>query len=334
MSPTDRKGSMTVTREPACPVKYCPARNDPDWHRCWCGRLDIEHHDAGAKGMGGGKDHHKRPENVVALCVLHHAYISRNEHSDRILDLPTTGRTYVYYDTNGMVLAEYVLEAGSAAAEAEAGVKPRSSKEERPPEPATGRERVGSIPTGATPPGAVSAAAPSASGGGSVAEPLDKGALPSPARDLSLVPTPSATPFSLETWCQEGMKLVYLGLSLRDATDGLRFAIGDWVNEGEQPLGEELYGYLRGFKEVTVRQYSWVAGRVRYRVTDLDWSHHRAVAALEAPKQKEMLEKAQKESLTSKELYREIHGEPTPRKLQCPTCGFTDEATLFRLEAQ
>ena len=147
----------------------------------------------------------------------------------------------------------------------------------------------------------------------SAAEPLDKGAHPSPARDSSLVPSPSAAPpsFSKDAWCREGMQLVYWYIAVRDARDEVRFKIGDWFNEGEGVLSDEAYGYLRGFEDVTVRQYSWVAGRVSpdTRVSELAWTYHRAVAALEAPKQKEWLEKAQEENLSSKGLYRAIHGE-------------------------
>ena len=305
-----------VTRIPACPVKYCPARKDPDFHKCWCGRKDIEHHDAGAKGMGGGKDHHKRPENIVALCHGHHEAITTLECSDRILDLPTTGRTYVYYDTDGTILHEQPLEAGSTAAESG---EPARNHGSAPPDLVMPEQAKSS------------AAAPSASGESSAGE---LGVI----TGSGLVPTQAGSPalFSLETWCQEGMKLVYLGLSIRDATDGLRFAIGDWVNTGEGRLGEEVYGYLRGFKDVTVRQYSWVAGRVRYRVTDLAWSCHRAVAALEPSKQKEWLDKAREKNLTSKDLYREIHGEKPRTVYECPHCELqgTLGDVFRRVEAQ
>jgi hypothetical protein len=132
------------------------------------------------------------------------------------------------------------------------------------------------------------------------------------------------------------MQLVYMGLAFRDATDGLRFAIGDWFNKGETMMPNEVYGYLRGFEDVTVRQYSWVAGRVSpdTRVSELSWSHARAVAALPEPEQKDWLEKAQKERLTSKELNRAIHGEKPKVKrysldeldFLCPTCRAVLEA--------
>ncbi len=105
---------MSITRTPACTVKFCPAPRDPDWHQCFvCGGLEIHHHDAGAKGMGGGKDHHKRPENVIALCHDHHQAVTLNECSDRIFDeLP--GRPYVYYGVRGNILHERLLGGSDA----------------------------------------------------------------------------------------------------------------------------------------------------------------------------------------------------------------------------
>lgn len=128
---------------------------------------------------------------------------------------------------------------------------------------------------------------------------------------ISVSPLAAPLPFSKDVWCREGMQLVYWYIAVRDAGDEVRFKIGDWYNEGDRVLGEEAPGYLRGFEDVTVRQYSWVAGRVSpdTRVSTLAWTYHRAVAALEAPKQKEWLEKAQEENLSSKGLYRAIHGE-------------------------
>ena len=150
-------------------------------------------------------------------------------------------------------------------------------------------------------------AAPSASGESSAGELGATTGLPVPTQPGS--PAPSS--FNKDVWCREGMQLVYWYIAVRDATDEVRFKIGDWYNEGDRVLGEEAPGYLRGFEDVTVRQYSWVAGRVSpdTRVSELSWTMHRAVAALEAPKQKEWLERAQEENLSSKGLYRAIHGE-------------------------
>lgn len=440
---TKKKKVPSVTRVPACTVKYCPEPRNPDWHRCFCGKENIHHHDAGAKGMGGGKDHHKQPESVVALCPDHHEALSTGECSDRILELPT-GRTYVYYDTDGTVLYEEPLGAESNKPQWDANLrfwpkvqktdkcwiwvgchdkkgygqirvdgrmekahrvsyelahgqipdgltidhlcrnhpcvnpahleavtlkenilrgesppaqrakvthcpqghpydeqntkirpkgwrecracakasklKPASGKKEEGDEANVDRERVSRDTlrgSGASGTSCISSSDRSAycnrislASSKDSADEASEG-LPPLARAIDVevhgpLPRPSSAPFRLEDWCSEGMKLVYWGLAFRDAGDALRFEIGDWFVKGEGKLGEEAYGYVSGFQDATVRQYAWVSARVSTRVKKLSWSHHRAVAALEEPKQKEWLDRALAENLTATDLNRAI----------------------------
>lgn len=345
----------SLTRAPACRIPSCPHPRDPDWHRCWCGGLEIEHHHVESRGMGGSK----LKRHIVALCHEHHEKVTLHECYDIVVDIAGANLlpTYTYKDTDGTVLHERVLEAGSAAAEdrvaqsaerrvgkskdasrpVDAGSSPvpdssaaappasgaGSSKAERP---ADSREYVGSNPTRAQGGGKQAAGVTAAQpfgpvvrGTGAGANPAEPASGESSAAEAGAVNpdtrrdsmTDLAAPPSLETWCREGMELVYMGLAFRDATDGLRFAIGDWFNKGEGFLSEEVHGYLRGFEDVTVRQYSWVAGRVAEdtRVSKLPWTMHRAVAALPPGEQEEWLKRAQEENLTSKDLNRAIHGE-------------------------
>lgn len=286
---------MTVTREPACRTKGCPAPRDPDWHQCWCGTKEIEHHHVESRGMGGSK----LKRNVVALCHKHHEAVTLHECYD-IVTVFDWGTTYTYTSAKGEVLHDRKLEAGSAAAE---GASPETTVRQGPTKECRS-----------------SAAAPSASGESSAAEDsavndsLDGSGSDGVRSGISA--SSSAAPPSLESWCREGMQLVHMGLALRDAQDGFRFAIGDWFNKGEGLLGEEAFGYLRGFEEVTVRQYSWVAGRVSpdTRVFAPSWSHCRAVAALPEPEQKERLKRAQTENLSSKDLNQAIN--PPPPKVK------------------
>lgn len=187
-------------------------------------------------------------------------------------------------------LIDRVLEAGSAA------------ETESPLRQPAGEDVGDYQPLSAAPPASGESSAGERDGVGVCYQPDALGR----TRPSSLSPAP----FSLETWCAEGMQLVYFGIALRDSQDEVRFQVGDWFNKGEQALSERAYGFLRGFEDVTVRQYSWVAGRVApdTRVSELSWSHARAVAALEPPKQKEWLERAQEENLSSKGLYQAIHG--------------------------
>ena len=308
---------MTVARIAACTVKGCPAPRDPDWHVPFCGHgLEGHHHHVPKRSQGG--------KRIVAfLCPDCHDKVDNTPDWENAVAPGEGGQEeYILWDTRveggwNHPLICRPLEAGSAAADRVGAGDSERLTETSPVR--SGGEALNR-------PLRQSAAAPPVSGedrageGGESASALNERAMTDSRtqradKSRSLVPGvesgPSPAPFSLETWCQEGMKLVYLGLSIRDATDGLRFAIGDWMNNGEGRLGEEVYGYLRAFKDVTVRQYSWVAAMVPRdtRVTDLDWSHHRAVAALESGEQKEWLEKAQEGNLTSKELYRAIHGE-------------------------
>ena len=290
---------MSLTRIPACTTKGCPAPSDPDFHACWCGRKEIEHHHVESRGMGGTK----LKRNVVALCHKHHEAVTLHEYYD-IVTVLEGSVTYTYMDARGEVLHTRTLEAGSAAAEVSKRGAGRGLATSLQSTRAAGEPVV---------PAASSAAAPPASGESSAGEAV-----------LAARPMPNATahggssptPFSLEDWCAEGMQLVYFGIALRDGQDEVRFRIGDWFNKGEQALSDEAYGFLRGFEDVTVRQYSWVAGRVipDTRVSELPWTFHRAVAALPEPEQKEWLKRAQEENLSSKDLNQAIHGKKTTVK--------------------
>ena len=320
----DSSSAMTLTRIPTREELVCLVCHKPG--------VALDH----IRERSLAPELKDEPWNIAPLCPACHDL----KHQKRILTKVRAasywwkqrgaGHPWIRVDVH-INKRHKCLEAGSAAAEA---------REVLPKVPPGRQEPLGSAevpePLEARSGGHTSAAAPPASGGvgegceldispdagvdpasphseSSAAEPLDEGAHPSPARDSSLVPSPSAAPpsFNKDAWCREGMQLVYWYIAVRDATDEVRFKIGDWYNEGDRVLGEEAPGYLRGFEDVTVRQYSWVAGRVSpdTRVSTLAWTYHRAVAALEAPKQKEWLEKAQEENLSSKGLYRAIHGE-------------------------
>ena len=330
---------MTVTHVSACRVKGCPAPKDPDFHHCWCGANAVHHHHVRHKGMGGSKE----DSPIICLCPTHHEgvhtggykdeivdgfYVVRNQKGQRIVKhkmlegADRVDRAEVQRVTDGGVgvrVPPAPLEAESAAAEraksALGPIVPAYQGRSAAAPPASGKKEEGDVlhskPAGAhsgvhrargvAPPSPVGASSESSAG--------ELGAttgLPVPTQ-----PGSPAPPFNKDTWCQDGMQLVYWAIALRDARDEVRFKIGDWFNEGEGILSDEAYGYLRGFEDVTVRQYSWVAGRVSpdTRVAELSWSHARAVAALEPPKQREWLEKAQEENLSSKGLYQAIHGE-------------------------
>ena len=76
----------------------------------------------------------------------------------------------------------------------------------------------------------------------------------------------------------------------------LRFAIGDWLQLMETRFPEKWSqaAEILGISEDGMREYLRVSEKVprSIRRENLSWSHHRAVAALEVPEQKEWLEKA------------------------------------------
>ncbi len=81
-----------MRRIPACPVKFCPTRlrsfkgDKADFHVCWCGGLNIEHHDIVGGGMGGGGGHHKNPETIICLCHDCHEAVTTGGYKDAIED--------------------------------------------------------------------------------------------------------------------------------------------------------------------------------------------------------------------------------------------------------
>ncbi len=91
------------------------------------------------------------------------------------------------------------------------------------------------------------------------------------------------------------------------AQSALPWLLGDCLNAGEAAYGED---YSQALPESTraketLRVYKWVAEKnpVVTRVTELSWSHHRAVSGLEDPAERvRWLDRAVTDRLTSREL--------------------------------
>ena len=320
----------------SCSTEGCPF--PPDEHFNWCGHQGrkVTHLHWPKKGMGGNNPKSK----IVALaCWECHDKIDNFGGNIITKDLPGKGLTTWGTDVRGNELFEKRLEAGSAGAEGvSTGGTPslRSEPQAASHLPSKVNSRIG--PSAPAPP---ASAKSSAGEGGESASALNERAMIASRtqradKHRSLVPGvesgPSpAEPFSLDKWCTEGMLLVHMGLAFRDATDSVRFAIGDWANKGERILGEEVYGYFRAFRDVTVRQYTWVAGCVAPDTrVELPWTYHRAVAALPAAEQGAWLKKAKDEHLTTGELHRAIHGEKPKPVYGCAHCDFEGTLDLFR----
>ena len=108
--------------------------------------------------------------------------------------------------------------------------------------------------------------------------------------------------------------------------EAVRFAIGDAIMLGEQLYGEEAYQAFEALNlsEEARREYLRVSLRVPRsgRRKDLSWSHHRAVAALEPPEQKEWLKRASSEGLSHHALRSALRppSDEISREV-CPACG-------------
>lgn len=100
--------------------------------------------------------------------------------------------------------------------------------------------------------------------------------------------------------------LAYTASLLRFAR-GLQWLIGDLLVRGEQLYGEAYAQALDAadYESETVRACGWVASRFPPgRRRTLSWSHHREVAALDAASADALLERAEAEGLSTRELRR------------------------------
>lgn len=130
------------------------------------------------------------------------------------------------------------------------------------------------------------------------------------------------------------------GLNLREIKTAVQWAVGDWINYGEehypdryaQAQDETKYAYG------TLRNYASIAARVdcHTRVTGLSWSHHAAVAALPADQQTEVLMQAKTERLSRddlKPIVKKKLGGPstmTWQNLDTITCQVSEAADRLR----
>lgn len=82
--------------------------------------------------------------------------------------------------------------------------------------------------------------------------------------------------------------------------------IGDWLNYGEKTFGEtyRVAAIATGYDDGYLQNLASVARKVNssHRCEELEWTHHREVAALEPAQQIEMLTKAKNEELSVRDL--------------------------------
>lgn len=140
-----------------------------------------------------------------------------------------------------------------------------------------------------------------------------------PSTDLALVNPVGALPteltlpddLSYDEWLEVGDKLAHI-------EHAVRWWWGDWLNYGEHRYERGQYDRAverSGLSKESVRACKWVAGSIESvrRRTDLPWSLHEEVAALEPDVQDEWLDKAEDEHLNRKRLRAMLKGpKPVP----------------------
>ena len=121
----------------------------------------------------------------------------------------------------------------------------------------------------------------------------------------------------------------YLGQSyatVREADWALKFAIGDAIVQGESLFGERAYQAFEkfGLSEEVLRECARVSQKVprSTRRAKVPWSLHRAVAAQEPKKQKELLRRVSEEGLSHHALRDELRNGAEPHSASaCRCCG-------------
>jgi hypothetical protein len=106
----------------------------------------------------------------------------------------------------------------------------------------------------------------------------------------------------------------------------VRFAIGDWLLFIETVYPDEWtqMALVLGMSERTCTDYMRVSQRVARsrRRAKVDWSQHRAVAALPPPEQKEWLKKVEDERMSHHALRDALrNGQEPAAQTTCRCCG-------------
>jgi len=119
-------------------------------------------------------------------------------------------------------------------------------------------------------------------------------------------------------------ELEAVGALLGRMHQSLRFAIGDWLRLMEERFPEKFSqaAEVLGISEEGMREYLRVSEKVprSIRREKLSWSHHRAVAALETPDQKQWLKRAESEQLSHHQLRDQLRTREDPVIGVCRCC--------------
>jgi N6-adenosine-specific RNA methylase IME4 len=101
-----------------------------------------------------------------------------------------------------------------------------------------------------------------------------------------------------------------LGETLKRMEKSVQWWIGDWLRFGERRYGEMYSQALEAtdYSYQALNDMKWVANAVEpsLRQENLSWSHHKEIAALPTEQAQELLEKAETDRLSVRELRSEV----------------------------
>jgi len=115
-------------------------------------------------------------------------------------------------------------------------------------------------------------------------------------RTESEPPILSKRPLDFETWKKDGSRRFHSLQTTAKALETDRWAIGDWLIEGEEEFGKKAYEeaeQITGWERGTLYNVVWVVRRFRTlslrSETGLKWSHFKELARIEDEQAREVL---------------------------------------------
>lgn len=140
----------------------------------------------------------------------------------------------------------------------------------------------------------------------------------------------------LPEWIEQGQRMGVMGRSAG-------WWVGDWLRFGNAKYGEKYTRAIKitGYDAQTLMNMAWVAARyeISRRREKLSWSHHVEVAALDLLTQERLLNRAEADRMSVRDLRELIRAErrgdrsdraaddQPARVIQlCPQCGYSFDA--------
>lgn len=146
--------------------------------------------------------------------------------------------------------------------------------------------------------------------------------------DVSAVSLDLPEGLSFEAW-------ETIGRQLQSIAKSLMWWLGDWVLYGERHFGEAYVQAmeLSGKAENTCLAAKWVAQKFPSlrRRNDLSWQHHREASSLDEDEAESILNDAQREGWSTRDLRAEVSRRKTARRIDAPANG--DACTAEDLDA-